>query len=117
MVEIPSPHAIVSRLVHLSRALDDAQHRAEAAAEHSLDTKLALMRAEATAHPETSGTVDERRHELFLLTETEYGNYERAKTAEWIVKEQLKELRDQVGITQSIGATMRAEFAASGVSA
>lgn len=113
MDQLPSPNAIVHRLVELGRLLDKATNDIEQLEEKAVLAKAAHRVANARAFLDAGGAMDLRKELAIAACEDEYLTWQIAEQQVRACKERIYTLREQIEIARSLSAALRSEWAAS----
>lgn len=111
---VPSPEALVRRLVQISLLLDKAQRDAELLDEEAVRAKSKHRVGYARAFLDATGAMDMRTQTAVALTADLWFEYELADQKLRACKERIRTLRDQLEIARSLSAALRSEWGASG---
>jgi hypothetical protein len=113
MSELPSPNAIIRRLVELSLLLDKATTEVDQLDDAAVQAKGANRVAYARAFLNATGPMDVRKETAVVETEEQWFAYEVAEQKVRACKERIRTLREQIEIARSLSAALRSEWAAS----
>lgn len=111
---IPTPHEVNEKLVWLSQQLDQAMLDIETHGTNAVEAKHHYLTAHATAFMELDGSMELRKQAAILATADQRYALDMAEMGLQTARERLRTLRDQVGLTQSLGASFRAEMSMAG---
>lgn len=112
MTDLPSPNAIVRRLVELSLLLDKATEEVDRLDDAAVQLKGANRVAYAKAFLNAVGPMDVRRETAILESQSEWFAFEMADQKVRACKERIRTLREQIEIARSLSAALRSEWAA-----
>lgn len=113
MTNDPSPNSVVHQLVRLSELLDNATDEIEKLDEAAVRAKGAYQVAFARAFIDAKGAMDLRKQLAVIEVADQWLEHELAAAKTRACKERIHTLRDQIEIGRSLGASVRAEWAAS----
>lgn len=113
MTELPSPIAVIRRLVELSLLLDKATEEVDVLDDNAVQLKGAHRVAYARAFLDASGPMDVRTQTAISETSEEWFRFEVADQKVRACKERIRTLREQIEIARSLSAALRSEWAAS----
>lgn len=111
----PSPEAMVRRFIDLSHMLDKATVEIDELDEVAVIAKQAHRVKYARTFVTATGSVDARHQLSIIECEDEWLNWELAEQKVRACKERIRTLRDQIDIARSLNASVRSEWAASGM--
>lgn len=114
-IPVPSPEALVRRLVQLSFLMDKAQRDLEVLDDQAVRAKAKHRVAYARAFLDSTGAMDMRTQTAVALTGDDWFEWELAEHKLRACKERVRTLRDQLEIARSLSAALRSEWAATGI--
>lgn len=111
----PTTHAVIQRLVDLSKMLDQATDEVAKLDEEAVRAKARHEVSFARAFLSTEGSVDVRKHTALLEVATAKLDAEIAEKKVRACRERIRTIRDQIDIARSLNSAVKSEWAAAGL--